>query len=484
MLEELAGQCAMNDDAKFNSAHGTAERTSKAAFGVSEWACWVYIFVGIGRVGEIIPVIGIIPLAKISILVWLMSVWRQPGGKSPFPLLSLSIVRYSTALLVLAVLSAAFSVWMSASVAFLRNNGLILALTFVLVCRTARKWEFISGTISCLVFCGTVLAVAALLTHPGGRLEIGTTYDTNDLAYVLVTLAPLALGKTCMSKGIRRTIFAGIFFLLVGATLLTQSRGGVLGLVTIFLLISWRPICTKRTVKIPRRGAKKKLSKGSFVARLVGIGALAFLVWNVLPAETKERLGTIIDLSSDYNADANNNHSRSSIWERTLGAVVYRPIGFGVDSFAFVDGTTGGTYKAAHNSFVQITVELGFIGLFLFLMVFKLAWQSLGRVVRAYTDTEDSDHGEVTILARSIIVSLAGNAVCGFFLSMAYAYLMWMLFALTSAILILAIQSKPEILRRMGDRPARVNDAGKASTHLKYRLLGEVSKHAEMRAVF
>jgi O-antigen ligase len=158
------------------------------------------------------------------------------------------------------------------------------------------------------------------------------------------------------------------------------------------------------------------------------------LVWSYLPAATRERLSTVLQLGSDYNMDSTNNTSRSGIWKRNFAAALQRPVGYGVDAFPMVDFRTGGKFKAAHNSYLEVLVELGFLGLLLFMRMYLLSWRALQRVrQRLLVVAPSEEHDQILVFARMLQVALVGNAISGFFLSMAYNTLLWVLFAVVIA---------------------------------------------------
>src|SRR6185503_1981035 len=70
-------------------------------------------------------------------------------------------------------------------------------------------------------------------------------------------------------------------------------------------------------------------------------------------------MATMLNLGSDYNTDLSNKEGRFSVWERNAGAAIQRPFGYGLNTFSYVDNMYGGTYKAPHNSLLQVWVELG-----------------------------------------------------------------------------------------------------------------------------
>jgi O-antigen ligase len=170
----------------------------------------------------------------------------------------------------------------------------------------------------------------------------------------------------------------------------------------------------------------------------MALAAVGLVSWPMLPTETRERLVTFTDLGNDYNLQSGHD-ARTDIWARSMKSLLHRPIGFGMGAFGVVDMSTGGQFRAAHNSEVQIAVELGFLGLFLYLRMQWLSWNTLGRFVELGRAGESDKSGaagasdqtaERAILAANLRVSLIGNLVAGFFLSQAYSSLIWLLFGL------------------------------------------------------
>jgi O-antigen ligase len=198
------------------------------------------------------------------------------------------------------------------------------------------------------------------------------------------------------------------------------------------------------------RGAVKKFSiRRTLIgcAILVLTGAFA---WGFLPAETQERMATLVNLSSDYNADATENGSRLLIWKQDIGMVWKRPIGYGLGSAELVDGLAGGQYRTAHNIFVEALVELGALGLFILLHVLYTTWRELGRVIMiAQGPSASEEEQKAALYARALRIALAGNLAAGFFLSQAYSEGLWMLVA-TAATLVRIMIPAPRASASVG----------------------------------
>jgi O-antigen ligase len=149
-------------------------------------------------------------------------------------------------------------------------------------------------------------------------------------------------------------------------------------------------------------------------------------------------MATLLDLSHDYNAGAST-ASRSAIWARNAGAVWSRPIGFGLGTSEYVDGKTGGAYRAIHNSFVEAFVELGVLGLALFCGSYLVTLRQLGRVSSLGRGAPEDEWARASLYARALRIALAGNMVAGFFLSQTYSQLLWTVIALCAALVRISV---------------------------------------------
>jgi len=369
-----------------------------------------------------VPGLGSLPLAKMAMgigIALLIAKWKR------LPKLSAStapLSRTALALAAVAVVTTPFSIWPGPSLHFLTQQLPVGAAAVVVCCKISYTWDALRGIMRALVVAAVALALTALSAFHGGRADAANnSYDTNDLAYVLVTILPLALAFTLTAPTrVKRLINASVCAVLVLSLLLTSSRGGLLGLVAMLAVLVLMPL------KRPQDGK----SRNRIVLPLAGLVCAFMLVWSQLPAGTRDRLSTVLQLGNDYNMDATNNTSRSGIWERNFAAALRRPVGYGVESFLMVDFRNGGKFKTAHNSYLEVLVELGFLGLWLFMRMYVLSWRAMQRVrQRLLAAAPSEEHDQVLVFARMLQVALVGNAVSGFFLSMAYNVLLWVLFA-------------------------------------------------------
>jgi hypothetical protein len=105
-----------------------------------------------------------------------------------------------------------------------------------------------------------------------------------------------------------------------------------------------------------------------------------------------------------------------------------------------VDLTFGGQWKVAHNSVLQVLVELGALGLFLYLRMYYLGWRGLERARTRLLSlaTRSADQSAQAVFARAFQIALAGNFVSGGFLSESYSEILWSIMGCCMAVIAIA----------------------------------------------
>jgi hypothetical protein len=405
--------------------------------GMFEYTFWAFLLVTVGRIGELLPGMGSVPLGKIALgccILCLIANWKHfpPSSRKTVPLM-----RAVKSLFWIALLLTPFSFWKGGSDNFILNELPALVAVIFVAYKMNRSWLCIRGTLLTLVICGIALAWSALSIYHGGRAATDTMYDTNDLAYLLVTIFPLAVCFAVTAPKVsRRMFYWGVTAILGAASLLTESRGGLLGMsveLALFLFLGLGPY---------KPGVARK-NLGIKLASVLAAGLVVTVVWFHLPDDARVRYETMLNLGDDYNLDASDVTGRRQIWTRGFEAALKRPIGYGPHTFNMVDLKLGGHFMAPHNSFIQILVELGVLGLILFVATYWRALRGLQGARAVLIERFSSLDGEQEQIAftRALQYSLAGNAVAGFFLSMAYSTLLWTLIGTCMAVISAADRS-------------------------------------------
>lgn len=272
---------------------------------------------------------------------------------------------------------------------------------------------------------------------PAGSFFAGN----NEMGLTLAMTVPLLyyLFRETKQRYLRWGLL-GAMLLTSIAALGTHSRGALLGMGTMAIVLWWK--------------SRHKL----LMATLLVAGA-AFVL-NFMPQEWFDRMASIETYRDDKSAQG-----RIAAWTMGFNMASDRLFGGGFESFRsasyrrYFPSYQGGT--DAHSIYFEVLGEHGFIGLGLFLLLGLFTWQAASRIRRATENTEVMDW--MATLARMVQVSLIAYASAGTFLGMAYfdyAYNLVLIVVVCSAILA-ALRSTPlpvgpAVHNRIGARVAPV----------------------------
>lgn len=228
---------------------------------------------------------------------------------------------------------------------------------------------------------------------PGSFIE-----DNNELALALVMTVPLVrFLQLQLSSRIGKHLLTCIMVLCVASAFGSQSRGALLAICAMAALLWWR--------------GKNKVVVGMFML-LSGLAALAFL-----PDTWFSRMSTIGAYEEDLSA-----LGRISAWWVAWNVAWVYPFGVGFDAavpelFALYSPTPN-LIHAAHSIYFQVLGNHGFIGLGLFLTIWWQTWKSASWLIKNSPKQQETEW--CRDLGAMAQVSLAGYAVGGAFLSLAY----------------------------------------------------------------
>ena len=228
---------------------------------------------------------------------------------------------------------------------------------------------------------------------PGSFIE-----DNNEFALALVMTIPLLrFLQLQLTKAWARHAMTGTMVLCAAAALGSQSRGALLAIATMVLFFWWN--------------GKNKLGVG-LVILLAAIPLLMFM-----PESWVARMSAIGTYEEDTSA-----MGRINAWWSAWNSAFHYPFGVGFNSarpelFALYSPNPTDVH-AAHSIYFQILGNHGFVGLFLFMGVFIATWRSASWLRRQKFATPDARW--CNELGAMCQVALAGYAVGGAFLSLAY----------------------------------------------------------------
>ena len=220
----------------------------------------------------------------------------------------------------------------------------------------------------------------------------------NEVALALVMIIPLMrfLQLTTESAWIKRSLMVAMLLCAVAA-LGSQSRGAFLAIAAMVSVLLWR--------------SDKKIVVG-VVLVVAGVALLSFM-----PEQWWTRMETI----STYEQDASATGRLNAWWMAWNlakanffggGFMIYTP-----DLFARYAPDPLDVH-AAHSIYFMVLGEHGFVGLFLFLLLWFFVWRSAGRL--RIQGQQSAQTQWLSHLGAMCQVSLAGYAVGGAFLSLSY----------------------------------------------------------------
>ncbi len=330
---------------------------------------------------------------------------------------TLSYLSFEVKMVILLTAVALISVPIAKSprMAWAEFNDIFIkaVLMFVVMVNVLRTRRRLLGMMWLSLGIAIVLSLMALqlywvgeLTVEGYRVGVkigGLFGNPNDLALHLVMMAPLAIALGMSNKSAAGKIacfsMAGLF---VAGIMVTYSRGGFLGMVCVAGFLVW------------------KLSRENRFQVMAIAAVVLLLVFVFAPGNYGMRLLSILDPSLD---PVGSRGQRRELLVRSIVVSLRNPWGIGIGNFPIV----GIRNLVSHNSYTQVSAELGVIGLAAYLAFVLSPFRKLAAIERRLD--EDSNNGWHYYFAIGLQASLIGFLVSSFFVSVAYNWFIYYLIA-------------------------------------------------------
>ena len=235
--------------------------------------------------------------------------------------------------------------------------------------------------------------------------------NRGDMATALNMTIPLMryLQLQSTSKWIRIGLTVAMV-LTCFAAIGTHSRGGLLGLTMVMFFLIMK-------------------SRRKFILTIL-LAATAYSVLSFMPAKWSERMHTIESYEQDASA-----MGRIRAWQKTIDYASANPIlGGGFNR------NPGG--RAAHNIFIQVLGDHGYVGLIMFTMLGLMVWVSASRIRKRVK--KEPDMKWMGDLMAMVQVCLVGYGSGGFFLSLAYFDLTYHLMTFVIICKVMLVQYEKE----------------------------------------
>ena len=341
-------------------------------------------------------------IAIATLLVYLPTQFFTEGSLTAFPIeIKCILFMAGWAALTIPIAKDPSMAWTKFSGDFIK-----VVIMFVIMVNTLRTRLRLKGLMWLTVSVGVMLSYQALVLYQKGEFKTegyrvsvdfgGMFGNPNDMALHLVIATPIALllGVVAKNKLIKLLYFSSAV-IMVAANIVTQSRGGFLGLVAVGAVLVW---------KLGRKDRLKAIIVSSTVVSL--LIALA-------PGNYGIRLLSIFIPGLDRAGSAD---QRRELLIQSFWVTLRNPQGIGYGNFPVV----GLDNKETHNAFTQVSSELGWLAFAAYLILMISPLRKLGAIERQMFAR--ADFSWIYYMSIGIQASIVGYMVSSFFGPVAYQW--------------------------------------------------------------
>jgi O-antigen ligase len=249
---------------------------------------------------------------------------------------------------------------------FWGTYAVFVLISSLLITDRTQLYRFIAGMLAGSAVI-VVYGIVAVLTHApeleGNRAgAYGLYQNHNDYTFIILMALPFACMAMRLVRGrLPRLLLLGFIVVCIAGTALSLSRGGILALVMMLVML----------YSSTTTGARRAL--GLVVLLAIGAGGI---VWQ-FAAREENQLGHYTMEDSKI--------SRYELWRAARKIIVQHPLlGVGSGRYSdyardYYDLSHNNIGKVSHNTYLEVATGSGLLGLLTFLMM-------LWHIVRASTD--------------------------------------------------------------------------------------------------
>ena len=335
-----------------------------------------------------------------------------------------------TAFLVIGIIGIPFAAWpRHAFLTCQENLAINLAIFFFCqaVITNARK---ISQTVFMLIVSSSLL-LYAIVNNPtvqeGSRISATLTYDSNDIALLFGFIFPLVLSFFSTSKFTGKMLATVVLIGLVAGIVKTGSRGGMLAFSTSLVFIFFSS----------HVGVKA-------LHKLLLLTIVALFVLSPKGQTVRDRFSSLLS-GQDYNLTNTESAAggRLAIWKSGIdlfGENVFLGVGAGNSSTAMGQKHGDESWRTMHNSYLQAGVEMGFLGLILYIVMLLKVLANCRTTINhlSLLPTMVRSNVELLAFASSLRIGFISYMIAGFFLSQAFSLIVPLSLAISNRLLVLA----------------------------------------------
>lgn len=392
-----------------------------------------FLFIAFGRVPEMLPIPN---LALVSALMSLTAAFLI-GGVPPALGSRTGILLCLLSIWMIA--ATPFSVWKGGSVHLLKESWSRAFMTFVIVGATIQGVKQCRTTMYTLAWATGFIVLLSRFrgSTESGRLSLdtGTLQNPNDFAAYLLLGLPFCLYGIITKGEPKLQRFMGMFLVPVVATLVlkTGSRSGLLTFILVLVFLFFR---------IPARGK---------LVMIAPVAVIVVLLPFVLPKSVISRYATLVsdDVPMGESSDADrqagfassSSDARKNLLIKSLILTAKNPV-FGVGPGMFSVAVSDYAkelgerqpWQQTHNTYTQVSSELGIPALVLYLLLLGHCIRAVNRVQKLAKNSASPDLQKLGNMAFCVQIAWIAFCINSLFGSFAYHIHVPMLAGITEAI--------------------------------------------------
>ncbi len=398
------------------------------ALNATIWICLGFIIFSFFRIHEAFPVLysfkipQLLALGSLAVTAWHLAITQNIKifWNSHFTGMALFFLVTSLGIMFASNRGEAIAAW---SGNFIKIGIMTLIIAWLPKCKrdfAICNWSILAA--------GILISLVALNNKVNGiglvegtrvtiSRDIGSMLgDPNDLALVLLfpTSFALALFFTPASRKLARFAALAGYLIIVSAIIATQSRGGLLGILSVTGVFAWQKVENK--------------------ALLIMAGGAAASLLLVLAGISDRSSGGAAEDGIDASA-----MGRIYAWQAAWNMAVSNPLsGVGLNNFYynyfFYSPHWDGKNHAVHSTWLGVLAETGFVGFIIFCTVVIRLLKNNIQQVREVTQNPGAIPPPLVASANACLAGVVGFMVSGTFLTQGFTWPIYILFALSMAV--------------------------------------------------
>jgi len=350
------------------------------------------------------------PIKIIGSLTFISTLMHYGGKKGTWDFFKKAQIRYFFLFLIWISISGFTQPgWASRENFTMFTSNAILGVTLLILLTEIKRFRLALWFIGITLF---FICSQIMLSYAGIERSGGTGYGPNEFAIMILPFIAVTfyMGLAEKNKALK-LIFLGISTVILLTLVSTVSRGGIVGLGGMLLILTLK--------------SKRKI----ITILLASIAVVLFL--NTMPQTLRERFGKTQVISDAYGIGDGDIDSTTRRYNLSLAAwrmfLAHPLFGVGVGNYFYENRNYAPVYPGrAHNMYLEMMAELGAIGIILFLGVIFYTFKGLNRIIKSKSTLNG--------YARGFYIGLVGFLIAGLFLHAQQDRILWFLIFMSVAL--------------------------------------------------